>query len=104
MRTIKLTDKKLVKLLKEKDDIQKEFIKYSDALNKAQKELEKLGMTMQKIKDKMKLAIRKDVKDLGDYEYPGKIDLVKGVPTLEILDIVEDNAESFKEKAKALRV
>lgn len=98
--SMKIKDKKIAKYLAQKDELIQKGRKLSQEIEKAQKELNKLGLKVQKIKDRVSPLMAKYEKQwledgtLGEYEVIANVEL-KGD---EIIVAIDDMHKMFMDQ------
>ena len=100
-RQIIMQDKKIAKLLIEKDRLVKEGRGISEQIEKFENDRAKLGLRVQKIKDKI-MPFAKKIKDaqLDRYEDIQSIDLVGENIVITTFDYIDEYKKVLEEKIK----
>ena len=98
MRKIKLSDKKLLSILKMRGEVFKEVEAENKIIVEADKERTKLGYKMQRLKDKTTALLLKHKIDLSEFEIIGTVALEDNEVTVTIADQVEEYKKMLKEK------
>ena len=94
----KIDDKKIAKILKDKEKLVKEVSKIREDIDKKKKKLKKYGFKVERMKEKLqplmkKLIERKDISIKEPIEVPNNVSLEDGKVVIKVLNRVE----SFKE-------
>jgi len=90
MRQVKLDNKQLIKILKDREVEFKKAQELQTTAEKINKELTALGYKMNRLKEKTSQVLNKENIELSDFEIITEVKLEKGEPILEIVDQVEE--------------
>lgn len=102
MRLITLQNNKLKKILDKRGAILIKAKKVTKEVDKLQKEQQKLGYKMEVLKEKTYPIIKKCGTniELTEFEVISRVFNDNGVPTIEIVDQIEEYKTMVREKAK----
>lgn len=96
---MKINNAKLVVLLKQKDLLVTQGRKLTIEIEKLEKERAKVGMQIQKVKDRVLPIVDKEVKPkLGEYEDIETVALVNGEIEVKIFNHLEEFKKAYAEK------
>jgi len=90
MRQVRLDNKQLIKILKDREVEFKKAQELQTTAEKINKELTALGYKMNRLKEKTSQVLNKENIELSDFEIITEVKLEKGEPILEIVDQVEE--------------
>jgi len=90
MRQVKLDNKQLIKILKDREVEFKKAQELQTTAEKINKELTALGYKMNRLKEKTSQVLNKENIELTDFEIITEVRLENGEPILEIVDQVEE--------------
>ena len=90
MRQVKLDNKQLIKILKDREVEFKKAQELQATAEKINKELTALGYKMNRLKEKTSQVLNKEDIELSEFEIITEVKLEKGEPILEIVDQVEE--------------
>ena len=90
MRQVKLDNKQLIKILKDREVEFKKAQELQTTAEKINKELTALGYKMNRLKEKTSQVLNKENIELTDFEIITEVKLENGEPILEIVDQVEE--------------
>jgi len=99
-REVELQNAKLHKLLEEKANLVEEGKSFQKKVEKLQKEQRKIGLKLNKVKEKvLPLIAGESTKlDIGQFEAPMNVNIIDGKSILTIVDRVEDFKKRLLEK------
>jgi|TARA_Y100000034_G_scaffold49407_1_gene61096 transcriptional regulator len=99
-REVELQNAKLHKLLEEKIKLVEEGKSFQKKVEKLQKEQRKIGLKLNKVKEKvLPLIAEESTKlDIGQFEAPMNVNIIDGKSILTIVDRVEDFKKRLLEK------
>jgi hypothetical protein len=101
MRTIKIQNSKIFTLVGEYKAKAQEINKVVDEIEKIEKERNKIGLQIQKLKDKLSPLVEKATEsEVGEFEMVTNIQQSKedGVVEVDIFDQVEEYKEALRKK------
>ena len=90
MRQVKLDNKQLIEILKDREVEFKKAQELQTTAEKINKELTALGYKMNRLKEKTSQVLNKENIELSDFEIITEVKLENGEPILEIVDQVEE--------------
>ena len=100
MREIKLKNDKLYQLLEKKDVLIKEGREISKRIEKDDQERHKIGLKVQKLKDKTAQLLEKEDIETGEFEYIQQLDVKDGEVVVTVQDSVEEFKKAYLERIK----
>lgn len=98
MRKHKFENDKIVKILEKKAPLIEEGRNLSKQMDDLNKDLHKIGLKVQKLKDKTAHLMEKESITLGEFEYIASIDTKDGQVVLEIVDAIEEYKAAYRKK------
>lgn len=98
MRQVKLQDKKLFAILKDRGKAHKEIEKVNNEIVRLDKERKKLVYKMERIKDKTTNALKNHSIPLGEFEEIGIVGIEQGEITVSIYDNIEEYKKLLREE------
>lgn len=100
-RKVIVEDKKLVQFLKKKQEAVDAGRKQYKIVDKEQKKLNKLGLKIQQVKDKMVPHVKKLDIELDEFEDITSIELLNGKAVVVITDAIENYKKAYLEQKYA---
>lgn len=98
MRKHEFENKKIVDILLKKEPLIKEGRELSKKIDDLNKDLHKIGLKVQKLKDKTAHLMEKESITLGEFEYISAIDTKNGKVVLEVVDAIEEYKSAYRKR------
>jgi hypothetical protein len=105
IRTIKLKNPKLLKLLKENEAIAEDINKIVEEWQKKDLEVKKMSTKMERLKEKIRPMVAEELKkvtEIGEFEVVTSSKLDKDQVTIDIIDQVESYKDQLRKQKDGL--